>query len=1677
MSHRAKTTAASIGAVLVCLLAGARLVVVASPTRPRTLHQAQAASGSTTTRLADGQWLIVGGDTASGPLATALIVNPADGSATPIGSKLLQGRSGHTATLLPDGTVLIVGGLSASQQFATTAELFDPTTQTFTPIAVAGAQLRAGHTATLLTDGRVLVVGGAGMGDSLLGDAEIWDVGATTATALRGPQHPRANARAELLADGRVLISGGVGADGSTVDEPEVFDPGAQRFVFAQLPDLDPAPPEVAAAAPVNGQSDVLLDARVALRFSQPIAPDSATRQTLTLSGPDGSVDAAIVVAEDGRLAFVSPRVRLAPGTTFEVALNGIVDRLGVPVLPTAIVFTTIDAERPEPVHDDETWMPEASAGPTGWRANRPDSPWQSVPPLQAPPGTTALAGQVLRLDGRPLADVTLGMEGRRATTDRSGRFLLVVNGLATGEHTLAIDARPASRGVRTYGFYEARITLKAGMTNALPFIIWSPLLDTAHEVAIPSPTTAETVVTTPMMPGLELHLPAGTVINDEDGHVVRKLTLTPIPLDRTPFPLPSDAPFSMFFTIQPGGAYVRTPGPIKGAWLVYPNRTTFKPGTKVQFYNYDPDDKGWFVYGLGTVTATQVVADAKTRFYAFTGASFNTGPTPPSGGATPNGGKSGDPIDPSTGAYIMEKTDLYLPDVMPLALTRTYNAMDSQQRAFGTGMTHAYGLFQYSTNQFNDGDLILPDGGRIHYTRISDPALPWFSTVMECQAGPTAFYKSRLAFNGNAWEYTLKDGTVYVIGHAAPLQYIRDRYGNVTRLTWSAINTFGDGYGNLMRITSPSGRWIAFTYDTAGRITSATDNIGRTVGYAYNQTTGNLLTVTDPENNVTTYTWDANNRLATIKDGRNIVYLTNHYDASGRVDHQTLADPNASYSFAYTTDQSGNITQTNVTNPRGYVEQLSFNPSHYVTTDIEALGQPEQRQTTYTRPDATNLPTEVVDGLGRHAVYTYDSFGHVTTVTRAAGTSDAATTTYTYEPQFFQLATVTDPLQHTWTMGYDSTGKMTSVTDPLTHQTTVAVNTVGQVTSVTDPLQHAWQVGYAGPDKTSTTNPLGFVWRSFTDGAGRILSTTDPLGQVTRMVPDKLNRVTAVTDPLNGQTQFAYDPNSRLASITDALNHATSYTYDTSNRVATRTDPLLKGASYGYDKNDNLAQRSDRMGQVTGYQYDALDRLTLVTYADTSTTQYGYDAGNRLLQVVDSISGTITRTYDGLDRLLLETTPEGSVGYTYDADGRRATMTVAGQAQASYGYDDAHRLLSITQGASVVSFTYDDANRRTTLTLPNGIVTTYGFNNANQLTSLTYTLGQTTLGGLTYTYDGAGNRTNIGGSWARTGLPEAIVSATSDAANRVQSWGGQGFSYDVNGNLASDGLTSYTWDARGRLVGLSGALSASFQYDGLRRRRGKTVGGTTTNYLYDGINLVQELAGGTPTANLLTGSGIDETFSRTDSSGTNTSLVDALGSAFALADASGSLQTQYTFDPFGTTSASGATSSNALQFTGRENDNTGLYDIRARYYSPSLQRFISEDPVGFAGGTNLYGYVGDAPTDFTDRLGLAPDTWFECWAKCIERRRWDWPLPLLSALPKRLLPPFRVPYPSQPLTTIPSVLAHYLQDLTPDLSLALREGGDVLSRVATPLTLMEGGYDWYVIIDCARKCRNDSCR
>lgn len=551
-----------------------------------------------------------------------------------------------------------------------------------------------------------------------------------------------------------------------------------------------------------------------------------------------------------------------------------------------------------------------------------------------------------------------------------------------------------------------------------------------------------------------------------------------------------------------------------------------------------------------------------------------------------------------------------------------------------------------------------------------------------------------------------------------------------------------------------------------------------------------------------------------------------------------------------------------------------------------------------------------------------------------------------------------------------------------LNKTTTITVNTAGQPLTIKDPLNNITTFTYEVGDLVKIKDPLNRETQRILDAAGRLRNVTNPLGQKTLYTPDALDRITQLVDAINGTTAFTYDANSNLLTVTDAKSQQTVYTYNNMNRTATRKDPLLKTETYTYDNNGNVATVTDRKGQVTTYTYDLLNRKAKATYQDGTSTNYTYDAGNRLTQIQEkdagnTVTATITRTYDGLDRLTQEVTAQGTLTYTYDNASRRATMTVAGQPTVNYTYDNANRLTQITQGANLVTINYDDADRRASLTLPNGNSVVYVYNAASELLSLTYKQGATIIGDLTYTYDAAGNRIKQGGSFARSTIPPALATASYNVNNQQTTFGTNTLTYDFNGNLQTvtdaGGTATYSWNARNQLAGISATgFAASFSYDSFGRRTGKTIQGTTTNFVYDGLNPVQEKAGATVTANLLTGLGIDEFLTRTDGAGTRGLLTDALGSTVALGDGTGTIQTQYTYEPFGYASQTGSANTNSYKYTAREDDGSGLYYYRARYYHPRLQRFIAEDPIGFRGGINFYAYPSNDPINLTDPHGLA---------------------------------------------------------------------------------------------------------
>lgn len=240
--------------------------------------------------------------------------------------------------------------------------------------------------------------------------------------------------------------------------------------------------------------------------------------------------------------------------------------------------------------------------------------------------------GVTLRID---MGIDTAGKAASKAVSvqsDDEGFF--VFSELPAGPHILIIDGATANRADATYGYFRRHIELPPNQHTHLKDPVWLAKLDPNGWIKIPSPLTQDLTLTTPHIPGWELHLPKGTVIRDHDGSVVTQLNISPIPVDRAPMPLPNFS-VPVYFTVQPGGAWLQNIETQRqtGATIVYPNYYGEVPGAKAIFWHYDPLEKDWYPYGEGTVSENgkQVLPDAGVQIYDFAGAMISPGyPGPP---------------------------------------------------------------------------------------------------------------------------------------------------------------------------------------------------------------------------------------------------------------------------------------------------------------------------------------------------------------------------------------------------------------------------------------------------------------------------------------------------------------------------------------------------------------------------------------------------------------------------------------------------------------------------------------------------------------------------------------------------------------------------------------------------------------------------------------------------------------------------------------------------------------------------------------------------------------------------------------------------------------------------------------------------------------------------------------
>jgi RHS repeat-associated protein len=922
-----------------------------------------------------------------------------------------------------------------------------------------------------------------------------------------------------------------------------------------------------------------------------------------------------------------------------------------------------------------------------------------------------------------------------------------------------------------------------------------------------------------------------------------------------------------------------------------------------------------------------------------------------------------------------------------------------------GTDSSGAARFTSTATTSGLGGSLVLGGANNVNQYRDSN------GTVLNFNSSGRLV--SKVDRNGNTTTLTYSNGNLTQITDPVgrSLTFTYNGNNQVTSMTDPLGRTWhysqGGTLGQLLSITDPAGNVTTFTY-TGARIASVVDPRGNTVKKITYDSNGRVTTETFADGGTETYTYQLSGTIVTgttVTDplGRRTSF---RFDGNGYIIGTTDA---AGQTATITRDLTTSLPLA-IAGPCGCQESTrTFDANGNETSISDRLGNTES----WIYDPVFNRATQYTDWLGNRSTYSYDMHGNRVSHVDAL----QQTTSYAYDT-FGQLVSQTDPMGHTKHMEHDAFGSLSAVVDELGNRTTFSHDTLGRLVGVTDPLGRAVTYQYdltsrvtavsdatgltthyaydANGNRASVTDASGQHWSMLYDARNSLVSRTDPLGQTTLFRYDVGRQMIAVGSPGGRTVQFTYDPRGKTATITDpsggvttntydsygnlvtvkdTKGNLTTYSYDALQRRTSRRDAVGSASTLIYDANSRIVQRTDRLGRTTNLSYDALNRVVTKSFPDSVVT-YTYNPDGKITGLNDSEGSSISWTYDDTNKVTSEAQAAGVINYTYDTAGEVATMTVAGGSAISYGNDNAGRLSTITQGSDVFTYSYDGLSRLSSLQRPNGVTTAYSYDNAGRLTQLAHGTNGS-IENLGYAFTPDNQLSAVSSTSSSPLLPASTTLASADPANRISQSGSDSFTFDAGGEMTSDtnsqGATQYSFDARGRLLqaALPNGQNVTYQYDALGRRISRTTGGITTQYLYDGQDVVREINSDGSTVDYLNGPSIDQKLRQQSSvTGAAYFLQDHLGSTIALTNSSGLILERIQYDPFGGSSGSALTH---YLYAGREFDSaTGLLYFRARYYSPQLGRFISEDPLGFNGGdTNVYAYVGDDPLSLSDPLGL----------------------------------------------------------------------------------------------------------
>lgn len=835
---------------------------------------------------------------------------------------------------------------------------------------------------------------------------------------------------------------------------------------------------------------------------------------------------------------------------------------------------------------------------------------------------------------------------------------------------------------------------------------------------------------------------------------------------------------------------------------------------------------------------------------------------------------------------------------------------------------------------------------------------------------------------------------TVYTNRMGVGQTFTHDAQWNLTHHQLPEIGTIQQSFdvaGNLTGVFRPSGRNVTIDYSSAGNPTRLIDPAGNESTFSYDGR-NNPTEIVNALGAKTEFEFNSSNAPASVTDalGNSQAVGTDPFgnplavqSAEGRtvevryVDGRPAAyiDPEGNTS---TVEYDGYGRPFRWTDAKGATREVEYDLSDNVTLSWDAEGR--EWRLTY---DSHGNPLTITDPLNAVWQYEYDGNRNLFRITNPLG----KTVSRAFDGED-RLIAETDENGHTTEFERDSLGRIVAVKDALGHRVQLTLDLDGNVTAVTDregivaqettynqmqlPAevkdalervttfsynQHIQLAGIEAPDGT-VTKTLTF------DPAGQLTTVAEPLGLTSRQSFDKDGLLRSFTNPRNAETVLGHDASGQVASVTTPEGRATTYTRDANGWVS-------------------QVQKPD--GSIVSFTRDRTGLVTAIDYGDEMVGM-AYDGKGRPT-VTSSGAFTVSRVFDPLDRITRYVGHYGEqVDYQYDDAGNRTRITYPDGKFVDYAYNARNELVRTTdwQGR-VVEYGYDKNGRHILTTYPNGVTESRVYDVAGQLSEIHVQKGAVTLLRQQFAYNARGTVRTETFTPERSFVAGFPFVASYSADNRLSEVNGSSPAIDPNGNLLN-----FTFQGRSHALTYTkrGKLDSADGYRYTYSAEGDRVAitdqsGTVTSFVLDGASafknvLLRSPSGGSPTYYVY---GLGLSYEVTDGVA-RFYHFDRRGSTVLMVSEAGQAVCEVHYTPFGQISYRSTGPGTPFLFNGQfgvQTDPNGLYFMRARYYSPELRRFLSQDEVlgsvADSASLNRFAYANGNPVSLVDPFGLAAST------------------------------------------------------------------------------------------------------